>query len=205
MIGQRFGKLVVRRQVENGRKSNARYECLCDCGTLRVVYKTNLVNGRTLSCGCYHKQKAAEDHTTHGKSHLAEYQVWGQMIARCTDPSNAGFRLYGGRGITVCDRWMELDNFIADMGLRPSPKHSIDRIDNQGPYCKENCRWATTFEQAQNTSRNRMLTFNGQTKCLTQWARELGISPNTLTFRLLKTGLSVEQALTTPINLAMSR
>ena len=121
------------------------------------------------------------------------------MIRRCVSPEDPSYPRYGGRGIHVCQRWMDsLENFIADMGRRPSPKHSIERKDNDRGYEPDNCVWATRAEQSRNTSRNRLLTFNGQTMCLTDWAIATGINRSAIRLRLNR-GWSVADALSTPI------
>ena len=122
-----------------------------------------------------------------------EYRSWRHMIQRC-----ASHPAYQGRGITVCERWRTYANFLADMGPRPSLDHSLDRVDNDGNYEPSNCRWASAKEQQRNTRSNRLLTFNGQTKCLMDWALSLGVKFNTLHERLRR-GWSVERTLTTSI------
>jgi hypothetical protein len=127
---------------------------------------------------------------------LAEYDAWHMCIQRCENPNNPGYKTYGARGIRVCHRWHSFENFFADMGPRPSPRHSIDRIDNDGDYEPGNCRWATPAEQARNRRTNRMIEFGGRTMCISDWAAEIGISCGSLMRRLDLWG--VERALTTP-------
>lgn len=132
----------------------------------------------------------------HGKAGTVEYSCWGKMKTRCHDPNDQSYARYGGRGIAVCDRWREsFENFFEDMGFKPSPRHSIERKNNNGPYCKENCTWATRLEQNNNTSQNRRITFGGQTMTLAQWGRSLGLNWHTLNNRLRR-GWSLENALT---------
>ena len=134
----------------------------------------------------------------HGKSKVRSFKIWMQMRHRCYNSRVPSFRLYGGRGITICDRWRHsYENFVADMG-EPPPGHSIDRIDNNGNYEPGNCRWATNAQQQLNRSNNRRITFQGETLTLTEWARRLGGSTMMLSLRL-KRGWSTERALTTPI------
>lgn len=135
-------------------------------------------------------------HTAGGQT-TAEYRIWNGMLRRTTKPSEPAFPLYGGRGIGVCDRWLSFENFLADMGPRPSAKHSLDRIDNDAGYSPENCRWATQREQCANMRKNRWLTFDGRTQIIADWARETGLPSGTISNRLAL-GWSVERALTTP-------
>jgi len=136
--------------------------------------------------------------TTHGKTESPEYRVWGSMIKRCCNPKANRYDRYGGRGISVCERWQSFEAFFEDMGPRPSPKHSIERRNNDGNYEKANCYWATWKEQARNKRTSRMLEFNGKTMCLAAWAEETGIASKVLCLRL-RIGWSIERALTTPV------
>lgn len=130
------------------------------------------------------------------RSYRPEYRIWTSMCRRCSDPRNQGFYLYKNR-VHVCKTWeRSFDQFYKDMGPRPSPKHSLDRIDNEGDYKPGNVRWATPKEQARNTSRTRFVTIRGQTKALTQWAEELGITPQSLKYRIDKGGWDIEAAVT---------
>ena len=129
---------------------------------------------------------------------MSSYTAWQQMIGRCYDPLNRKYKDYGGRGIKVCDRWICRRLFIEDMGDRPEGK-TLNRIDNDGPYSPDNCEWATYQEQAMNRRNNRKLSFNGETKCLSEWSRVVGIRRETLQKRLLY-GWTIEQALTTPVS-----
>lgn len=134
----------------------------------------------------------------HNMSRTPEHRAWQQMKGRCTNPNRSRSDRYVGRGISVCQRWIHsFENFFADMGPRPSPKHSLDRINNDGNYTPENCKWSTQKEQQNNTSRNRLITFQGQTKSESEWARHIGIRHGTLLQRL-RYGWSLEKALTTP-------
>jgi hypothetical protein len=136
-------------------------------------------------------------HRTHGMSYSRPYGIWRSMKERCLNKNSPAWRHYGGRGITVCDRWMEFENFYADMGDPPAGME-LDRIDNDGPYTKENCRWATIKQQGRNRRTNRMITFRGETKCVTEWAESLGMRPSALIHRLDK-GWPVEEAMTAPL------
>ena len=124
-----------------------------------------------------------------------EYRAWGHMVGRCTTESDAAFKNYGGRGIKVCDRWLDFVNFLADMGERP-PGKTIDRIDNNGDYCKENCKWSTPQEQSRNRRSNHLLTFQGKTMNITEWSEEIGINHRTIRSRI-NYGFSIERVLST--------
>jgi hypothetical protein len=145
LTGQRFGRLTVVCRVKNHRNGRARWLCRCDCGGERSPQGNHLKHGKISSCGCYR----AELSFVHGMTNTPTYQTWGNMIARCTNPKNTGYYLYGGRGISICERWFDFNNFFADMGKRP-PRKSLDRIDNDGNYEPSNCRWATRKEQRRN-------------------------------------------------------
>ena len=150
MTGRRFGRWQVVSFSHLG-SGGARWLCLCDCGTSMVVNGSNLRRGLTKSCGCLKVETAGVQSRTHGKSNAPEYRSRAAMIQRCSNPENIGFDLSGGRGVAVCERWLEsFENFYADMGPKPSPQHSIDRIDPDGIYEPSNCRWATPLEQRHN-------------------------------------------------------
>lgn len=195
--GKRFGRLVAVKPagVRSGRTMY--WLCLCDCGQASEVDGKALRRGETQSCGCFGKERRAAANTTHGQSKTPLNRLYRAMLRRCYSQRCSSYRHYGGRGITVCDRWrgpQGFANFAADMGPRP-PGKSLERKDNNGPYAPHNCVWATHFEQMQNTRRVRHLTHNGKTMLISQWADHLGVSRNTMDFRLSRWGL--ERALST--------
>jgi len=143
--GARFGRWVVVR-YEGG----SRWTCQCDCGVSRGVQMRDLVSGKSTSCGCYKRDVAGDGRRTHGMTEARAYTIWQHMRQRCLNPFNFRYPLYGGRGITICDRWGDFENFYADMGDPPSGT-SIDRIDNMKGYSPDNCRWATQQEQVHNS------------------------------------------------------
>ena len=172
LVGERFGKLVGVRATPRRINGGVVWECLCDCGRISFAKASWLRSGNTKSCGCGEVESRAARCVTHGKSKLPIYAMWQGMIDRCTNPNNKRYDRYGARGITVCDAWKDFAQFYADMGDCPKDK-SLDRIDNDKGYDKNNCRWATCKEQAANTSRSRRVTIGGITDIMGNWKREL--------------------------------
>ena len=156
LIGRRFGRLVVvNRAAPNDKQKRVRWACRCDCGNVITVRTDGLKTGSTASCGCAHRDYVARSLLVHGHNRCngrtSEYYSWGSMNARCYQPSHSSYKYYGGRGIAVCEQWRTaFAVFYTDMGPKPTPKHSIDRINCNGNYEPVNCRWATTVEQRAN-------------------------------------------------------
>jgi len=176
------------------------WHCRCDCGTEVDVISGNLTSGHTTSCGCYNRERTVETHTTHGMSRRREqhpiYLAWARMIQRCENPNDPAYKNYGARGITVCEEWHDAKVFIEwalannwEKGL------SIDRIDNNGNYEPDNCRWATWKEQQRNKRNNHLITFNRKTQTLAEWAEEVGVKRHVLNNRINVLHWPIERAL----------
>jgi hypothetical protein len=192
-VGKRFGNLEVVGAPFRVRTKQTRIDWLvvvrCACGQHKCCYWDNVRAGKTTSCGCFRDAQIRKSVGTHCQSATAIYNVWLAMKARCYNPKNKAYHNYGGRGIIVCDRWLGekgFENFIADLGDRPSPAHSLDRIDNDGNYCPENCRWASKIEQSLNKRCSIVLTINGVTKHYTEWADQYGLARATVLKRIKK-------------------
>jgi hypothetical protein len=190
MVGKKFSSLkVLEEAIIVGKDPQKRYHCQCDCGNKTIVVGAALRSGAIKSC-------ASCGHTKHGFSRTVEFHIWTNIKYRCNNPKAQHYLNYGGRGIIICQRWQDsFDAFIEDMGNRPTPNHSVERIDNNGPYSPENCKWATRKEQANNTRTCVIIEFNGEKKTITQWSRVFGVANQTIGQRL-KRGWPVDIALT---------
>ena len=196
MTGMKFGRLTV---LDTFRVQGSRRQwlCRCECGVEKYIAANSMRRGLSTSCGCFHREQLSQHSSSHRKTNSSEYRAWSGMIQRCTNKSNPAFSGYGGRGIFVCDRWLNsFENFARDMGAKPSPLHSIDRIDNDGPYSPENCRWATRAEQNKNTRRAKRFEFNGKILLLSDIAQAVGIRPDTLRARIGAYKMTIEDATT---------
>ena len=199
MIGLRFSRLLVT-SFAHATSDKRFWNCLCDCGNTHIASGKSLRAGGTKSCGCLKTEKWRKRVRTHGQSKTKEYVAWQAMIQRCTKPSCLEFHRYGGRGISVCEKWKRsFEAFFADMGLAPTKKHSVDRINNDGNYEPGNCRWATMKEQCRNTAKSKFYSFEGKNLTIPEWAEITGIHPMTIWARLKK-GWSVQETLTKPVD-----
>jgi hypothetical protein len=198
ITGKKFGRLTVIELVGVSPHRKALWRCKCDCGNFSIVVISNLLNGTTKSCGCMNRDQIIGRSYKHGLSDSHEYSVYLGMLSRCYNKNNTEYKNYGGRGIKVCDRWREsFLNFFGDMGECPN-RYTIDRINNDGDYEPENCRWIDTLRQANNKRTNRYLTYKGEAHTVADWARILGVGYWLLSDRLNKLGWSVEEALSAP-------
>jgi hypothetical protein len=194
-VGKTYGRWTVIRFSHKTPPYRIFWLCRCTCGAEKTVVQDNLRAGSARSCGCLHKELV----TKHGQHDSPTYSCWERMIQRCNNPNEAAFGNYGGRGISVCERWGSFENFLADMGERPTSKHSIDRIDNNGNYEKANCRWATRSQQDRNLRRNVWVTHEGRTMILADWAKEAGVPQQVLRGRLNQCNWSFSDAISTPV------
>ena len=175
LTGKRFGRWSVIKRGPNS--ARVRWECQCDCGKIALVQGVHLSSGKSTNCGCYRPTGAANWKWKGYPNEKPEYHVWHDIRSRCNTPTNRSYSYYGGRGIRVCEAWQNsFDVFYADMGPRPTDKHTIERIEVNGDYEPGNCKWATRLEQAQNTRRNVYVLLNGERMCLSEAARRLGLT-----------------------------
>lgn len=198
LTGYKFGRLLVMGRSRNDKQGKPMWKCKCECGNEVVVRGAALSQGRTVSCGCY----CNEIHTTHGGSETRLYHVWRNMKERCYSKTHRAYPDYGGRGIAVCDEWLDFDNFrkwAMESGYNENASQwvcTLDRIDVNSGYYPQNCRWVDMTEQAKNKRNNRCFEYNGETHTLSEWSNILGIGYQTLYARLIIYGLTVEEALT---------
>jgi hypothetical protein len=190
---QRFGRWLALYPIPSNKWGRWNWLCVCVCGTVSKVARCNLTNGHSKSCGCLQRELSVQGSRTHGKSNTAIYLVYKAMVNRCNRKSDPTYARYGARGIRC--QWKTFADFYRDMGDRPGPEYTIERKDNNGPYCKENCRWATRTEQANNRRTSAWLTYQGETRTLMQWARHFGIPDHRIHARL-RLGWTVDEALT---------
>lgn len=185
LTGRKFGRLTAIEFVGRRNKGNAQWRCLCDCGKESITTDSLLKRGITESCGCLRDERRNAAVTKHGHSRASgeskTYQVWANMKDRCLNPDSASFPGYGARGITVCERWLKFENFLADMGEQPSGLQ-IDRKDNDKGYNPENCRWATRREQQNNTRSTRFALINGVMDSYANHARRHGLDIQRIQF-----------------------
>lgn len=211
LTGKTFGRLTVLSYADKNKNGANQWKCVCACGATKTIVTSGLTSGRTNSCGCYKQDDLSERRTTHGKSKTREFRVWSAMLTRCSNPNQDNHAYYGDRGIVVCDGWKNsFESFLAEMGVAPSKKHEVDRINNEigyvcgkcGQCCEKgwplNCRWATRKENQRNKRSNHLVTCNGITKTLVEWSEETGINQVTLRYRL-KRSWSDEQTILTPL------
>lgn len=199
LLNQKFGKLLAIEKAPNKGNKTA-WKCVCDCGNITISRTSDLALGKSQSCGCVRLQKT----TKHGLVKSIAYKRWQSMLGRCFQPSTFQFAQYGGRGITCDVSWKIFTNFHNDMGEPPTPKHTLDRINPNKNYFKENCRWATRKEQANNRRNNRILEYKGENKTVSEWANVLNMDEELIRGRL-KLNWPVQEIFETPKEAQLSR
>ena len=186
LAGIKFGRFTAQTSIPGSRPH---WRCLCECGTIKDVYASELIRGKVRSCGCMAKDQLRKisngNKRKYSRSNFKrERSSWENMIDRCHNEKSVGFKNYGAKGVYVCERWRDsFENFLKDMGPRPSEK-TLDRIDPHQGYFPENCRWSTRKEQANNRKNNRLLTYKGKTQTISQWSDETGVKWHTIRTRL---------------------
>lgn len=205
LTGKTLGQLTVLSFAGySGKSRSTSWYCKCQCGTERTFYSGNIRRSKNANCGCVSRKLFVAFSTKHGCSskggkRTPEYTSWKSMRSRCLNPKDPAYNRYGGRGIKVHPQWINsFETFLSDMGEKPTPKHTLDRIKNNSDYTPENCRWATYSQQARNTRSNNLITFGGKTQCLKGWSEEVGLKPDTI-WRRLKRGWTIEKSLTEPL------
>lgn len=197
LAGKKFGRLIVSSRAANSAHGKAMWNVTCDCGTEKTIIGSSMTGGLTTSCGCHSREVRKTASRTHGMSNSSEFKTWASMIGRCYYETATGYKSYGGRGISVCDRWRNsFEEFYADLGDRPSPTHSLDRYpDVDGNYEPGNVRWATAVEQARNKRDTFNITIGAETKSLAEWCEDLKLPYGTINSRIRKLGWTPEEAL----------
>ncbi len=199
LTGQTFGRWTVLTRAGSTKNGRAAWLCRCVCGTEKIVAAGCLRDGKSKSCGCLNLEKIIERNTTHGMTGTRLYGIWTKMVQRTTNEKDERYEDYGGRGITMCEEWRKsfeaFKMWAVENGY--AENLTIDRINNDRGYSPDNCRWVTKKVQMRNTRRTHFLTFRGETKCITDWAEETGISRAVIDARINRLGWSVERALTT--------
>jgi len=196
LVGKKFNYLTVIEFAEVDKFGNKLWLCKCDCGKTKIIRGNHLKTHGTKSCGCWNDKNRKEMHLKHCQTKTSTYKIWSHIKDRCLNPKNKSYKNYGGRGITVCDRWKDsFENFLQDMGKCPKGM-TIDRINNNLGYYPNNCRWANQKTQQRNRRNNRIIKFNDTEKTLSEWADDLGMNQDTLGFRINSNKWTLERALT---------
>ena len=205
ITGSKFGRLTAIKYVGKNKNNYALWECKCDCGNTIVVTGHNLRNGNTKSCGCYNIDRIKERNRvlkrTHGETNTKLFHVWTGIKTRCNNKNAIGYHLYGGRGIEVCEEWSSSFEAFRDWAFANGYREElqIDRIDNNGNYEPDNCRWVTSKENNRNRRSNTLVTYKGETHCIADWADIIGMRYSILQNRLSNPHFTLEQAFERPV------
>lgn len=197
LTGQVFGRLTVIQEAGVDTRGEKLWMCKCECGNIVNVLSSNLRTGHTKSCGCRRSDKGTGNYR-HGMYGTSLYKIWSNMIQRCNNPESTYYHRYGARGISVTPRWLKFENFYKDMGENPKG-YCLERIDNNGDYSLENCKWVSPKEQARNRETSVDITYDGRTQCVSAWEEELGFKHGTLWMRLYQYNWPLEKAMTEPV------
>lgn len=201
LTGKKFNRWLVLKRVSNDKHNLTQWLCRCDCGTERIVLGNSLRNGRSQSCGCYNREilKNNQSHKIHGLHHTRIYNIWNNMKQRCYNPKASRYYTHGARGIKVYGRWRKsvkaFYNYVSKLPHFGEKGYTLNRIDNDGNYEPGNVEWSDDVTQANNKRNNRLVSYNGETKTMAQWARELEINYKILNQRINRDGLTFEQAI----------
>lgn len=201
IVGKKYFRLFVVENAGVDKHNKTLFRCLCDCGKYVIIKGSSLTTGNTKSCGCLAIESISNINKTHGQSKIKIYKVWLSMNKRCRDFNDISYKNYGGRGIIVCDEWKNSFEAFRDWALNNGYKDklTIERIDVNGNYCPENCKWATRKEQAKNTRRTHYITYQDKTMNMKDWANYLKIDYHTLANRILTYKWSIEKSFTTSV------
>jgi len=200
LTGKKFGRwTVISRSKNNTNAGQPKWDCVCECGTNREITGGTLRSGNSKSCSCLQKEVVSTLNSTHKLSQHPLHKTWNSMHYRCVNPKSNRYKNYGGRGISVCPQWSSLQQFIDDMGEKPTSLHTLDRKDNDKNYSPRNCHWATPKEQSRNKTSTALITIGSVTKCQVDWCKLYNRDPNTFRNRVNRFGWSPLKALETPL------
>lgn len=207
-IGKKYGRLTILKEsgfVQYSKTKMRKVLCKCDCGKEKEIDLNSIKRGKSTSCGCFNKEFAKQNSTKHGMSMLytgvkhPDYCIWTKLKSRCLNPKDKSYKHYGGRGIKICDRWLNsFENFINDLGWRPSKKYSLERIDYNKDYCPENCKWILKSEQSKNSRRVKLVEYQGYFHCLTDLCKQLNLPYSTMRHRVYDLKIPFNEAIKYP-------
>src|SRR5574343_1017407 len=202
LSGRKIGRWTVTNENEiriSGKRKRTFWKCICECGSVGFVESSKLKIGWSKSCGCYMIDQTSKSNKTHGLSKTKEYKIWSGIHKRCNNIKDNSYKYYGLKGITVCEEWNNFENFIKDMGTCPVNASSIDRINPNLGYYKDNCRWSDWITQARNRSNVRKYFFMGKQVCLSEISNITGLDVKFLHNRIFRDGLSIDEAVNNPL------